>query len=98
MNDEDTSLMNNEQLTYIFVFVILFKEVMLSMRKWFELFIIHLLILYPAVVLANITRIVIYHGFDMFLENLASLPYFLYFCFAVGGAAFFSYLIYRIIK
>ena len=31
-------------------------------------------------------------------SKFVHLPYFLYFCFAVGGAAFFSYLIYRIIK
>ena len=68
------------------------------MKEWFTLFIMFVPILFVGIVLANITRIVIYHGFDMFLENLASLPYFLYFFFAVGGAAFFSYLIYRIIK
>ena len=68
------------------------------MKEWFKLFIIHLLILYPAVVLVNMVRIVIYHGIDSFWENFVHLPYLLYFGFAVGGAAFFSYLIYRITK
>ncbi len=68
------------------------------MKEWFKLFIVAVPILFVAIVLANITRIVIYHGFDMFFENLASLPYFLYFIFAAGFSAFWAFLIYKIIK
>ena len=68
------------------------------MKEWFKLFIMTVPILFVAIVLANMVRVVIYHGFDSFWRNVANLPYLLYFGFAVGGAAFFSYLIYRIIK